>query len=117
MRNVLITSAAIVAFATSAHAVDLGNGFSFNGKLVTAYTVDAEDFTSVATPSISYDWNNLTLKAGSDFTVWNNEWAAHDMFDVRPTVDLEAVLAARDNLELKAVTAYDLQAHNRAEIT
>jgi len=117
MRTLLLTSAAIAAFATSAHAVDLGHGFSFNGKLETAYAIDAEKTTSVATPSITYAWSNITVKAGSDFKLWDNDWVGHDAFDTLPTVDVEAVIAARDNLELKAVTAYDLDTHNRAEIT
>ena len=39
------------------------------------------------------------------------------MFDVKPTIDFEAILAAQDDLELKAETTYDMEAKNRGEIT
>jgi hypothetical protein len=31
------------------------------------------------------------------------------MFDVKPTIDFEAILAAQDDVELKAETSYDLK--------
>ena len=117
MRNLLLTSAAIVAFATTASAIDLGNGFSAGTDVVAAYTVDAFDMTTVVTPTLSYDWDNLTLNASTDLSVWNNGWAGNQMFDVKPTIDFEAILAAQDDLELKAETTYDMQAKNRGEIT
>ena len=117
MRNLLLTSAAIVAFATTASAIDLGNGFSAGTDVVAAYTVDAADMTTVVTPTLSYGWDNFTLNASTDLSVWNNGWAGHQTFDARPTIDFEAILAAQDNLELKAVTSYDMQAKNRGEIT
>tara|TARA_B110000503_G_scaffold138282_1_gene224190 strand:- start:1400 stop:1840 length:441 start_codon:yes stop_codon:yes gene_type:complete len=117
MRNLLLTSAAIVAFATAASATELGYGFSLGADVATSYTVDAEDFTSVVTPTLSYGWNDLTLNASTDLSVWNNGWAGHQMFDVKPTIDLEAVYAVQDDLKLKAATTYDLEADGRGEIT
>ena len=117
MKNVLLTSAAIVAFASAASAFEIAPGLSAGADVATSYTVDAEDVTTTLTPILSYNWNAISLSASTDLSVWNNGWAGHQMFDVKPTIDFEAILAAQDDLELKAETTYDMEAKNRGEIT
>jgi hypothetical protein len=83
MKNVLLTSAAIVAFASAASAFEIAPGLSAGADVVAAYTVDAADMTTVVTPILSYGWNNLTLNASTDLSVWNNGWVGmkHLMFN------------------------------------
>jgi hypothetical protein len=117
MKNVLLTSAAIVAFASAASAFEIAPGLSAGADVVAAYTVDAADMTTVVTPILSYGWNNLTLNASTDLSVWNNGWVGHETFDVQPSIDLEAILAVQDDVELSLETSYDLEAADRGEIT
>jgi hypothetical protein len=117
MKNVLLTSAAIVAFASAASAFEIAPGLSAGADVATSYTVDAEDLTATLTPTLSYNWDAISLSASTDLSVWNNGWAGHQMFDVKPTIDLEAVYAVQDDLELKAATTYNMEAENRGEIT
>lgn len=117
MKNLLITTAAIMALASSASALTLGNGFSAGGEVKTAYTVDAEDMTTTVTPKISYNLDMLTVTVSSDLSVWNNGWVGDDTFKVYPTIDFEAVIAAQKNLEFMLETSYDLEADTRSEMT
>jgi hypothetical protein len=117
MKNVLLTSAAIVAFASAASAFEIAPGLSAGADVVAAYTVDAKDVTTTLTPILSYNWDAISLSASTDLSVWNNGWAGHQMFDVKPTIDFEAILAAQDDVQLKAATSYDWEAGDRGEIT
>jgi hypothetical protein len=117
MKNVLLTSAAIVAFASAASAFEIAPGLSAGADVATSYTVDAKDVTTTLTPILSYNWDAISLSASTDLSVWNNGWAGHQMFDVKPTIDFEAILAAQDDVELKAATTYDMEAGDRGEIT
>jgi hypothetical protein len=118
MKNVLLTSAAIVAFASAASAFDLGNGLALGAEVVTAYTVDAKDMTTVVTPALSYSLNTLTATASTDLSVWNNGWVGNDTVDVKPTLDLELSFMVNPNVELLAETSFDLEANDgRDEVT
>ena len=118
MKNVLLTSAAIVAFASVASAFEIAPGLSAGADVVAAYTVDAADMTTVVTPILSYGWNNLTLNASTDLSVWNNGWVGNDTVDVKPTLDLELSFMVNPNVELLAETSFDLEANDgRDEVT
>ena len=117
MKNVLLTSVAIVTFASAASAFEIGKGVSAGADVVTSYTIDANDFTSVVTPTISYNWQMIGLSASTDLSVWNNGWVGDAMFNVKPTIDLEAIIAVQDDVQLKAATSYDWEAGDRGEIT
>jgi hypothetical protein len=117
MKNVLLTSAAIVAFASAASAFEIAPGLSAGADVATAYTVDAEDLTTTLTPTLSYNWDAISLSASTDLSVWNNGWVGHQMFDVKPTIDLEAIVAVQDNVELSVATTYDMDENDRGDIT
>jgi hypothetical protein len=117
MKNALLTSAAIVAFASAASAFEIAPGLSAGADVVTAYTVDAKDVATTLTPTLSYNWSAISLSASTDLSVWNNGWVGNTMFDVKPTIDLEAIFAAQDNVELSLETSYDIEAADRGEIT
>ena len=119
MKNVLIITAAIAAFATSASAWEVGaTGISLNNEVVAAYTVDAADMTTVWTPTLSYDISSVGLSASTDLSVWNNGWVGDDTLDVKPIVDFEADYAVNETLGLTAKVSYNLEAAaKRSDIT
>ena len=117
MKNVLFTSAALIAFASASSAFELGNGFTAGAKVLASYTVDAADMTTIATPKVSYGYNVITVSAATDLSIWNNGWVGEDVLTTKPTIDFEAIVAAQDNVELKATTSYDFATKDRSDIT
>jgi hypothetical protein len=119
MKNVLIITAAMAAFATSASAWEVGaTGISLNNEVVAAYTVDAADMTTVWTPTLSYTFNSVGLSASTDLSVWNNGWVGDDTLDVKPIVDFEADYAVNEVLGFAAKMSYNLEAAaKRSDIT
>jgi opacity protein-like surface antigen len=117
MKKVLLTSAAIVAFASAASAMDLGNGFTAGGEVAAAYTVDAGDTTVVLTPEVVYSSGAFTTTASVDISVYENGFTLDDQFKIGQTVDFELTYDVRDNLELMMETSYDFNAGARDEVT
>ena len=111
MRNLLITTATVVAFTGAASAMDLGAGFALDTDVVASYTVDASDMTTVMTPTLSYGLSGATLSASTDLALWNNGWVGNDTLDVKPALDFEVSYFATPQLELTASTSYDLEAN------
>jgi hypothetical protein len=119
MKNVLIITAAMAAFATSASAWEVGaTGISLNNEVVAAYTVDAADMTTVWTPTLSYAISSVGLSASTDLSVWNNGWTGDTTLKTKPTIDLEADYAVNETLGLTAKVSYNLEAAaKRSDIT
>ena len=68
MKNLLITSAVLAAFATPSLAVELGNGFAYDTTLTAEYSVEADTFTTPYEGELNYDLA-AGLKAYADTTV------------------------------------------------
>ena len=123
MKNVLLTTAALVAFASTASAMDLPlPGLALNTEVVAEHKVDASTSTLVATPELAYTpyvLDRLTVTAGMDVNVWDNAggFTAMDTFDVKPEIAFGASFMATDSVELEALTSYDFEAAARGEIT
>ena len=123
MKKVLLTTAALVAFASTASAMDLLiPGLALNTEVVAEHKYDAETTTLVATPELAYTpaaFDRLTVTAGMDVNVWDNTggFTAMDTFDVKPEIALGATFWAAKNVELEALTSYDFEAAQRGEIT
>jgi hypothetical protein len=65
MRNLLLATTAIFAFAGTANAFDLGNGFRLDNTVEFVYSVETQTFTSTYEPELSYafapDWRVFAL--------------------------------------------------------
>ena len=57
MKKILLTTAALVALASPALAVDLGNGWAFDSTVTLDYYVEAEDTSAVYEGELSYQVN------------------------------------------------------------
>lgn len=55
MKNLLITSAVLAAFATPSLAVELGKGFAYDSTITAEYSVETENFTTVYEGELNYD--------------------------------------------------------------
>ena len=118
MKNLLISTAVILTFTSAVSAMDLGAGVALDTEVVAAYTIDAEDMTTVITPTLSYSLAGATLSASTDLSVWNNGWVGNDTLDVKPTLDFEVSYFTTPALELNIATSYDLEADDgRDDIT
>ena len=122
MKHVLLSTVALVAFASTASAMDLPlPGLALNTEVVAEHKVDAEASTLVATPELAYTpyiLERLTVTAGMDINVWDNAggFTAMDTFDVKPEIAFGASFLATESLELEALTSYDFEAAQRGEI-
>lgn len=58
MKKILLTTAALIALASPALAVDLGNGWAFDNTVTFDYYVEAEDTTAIYEGELSYQVND-----------------------------------------------------------
>lgn len=65
MKNLLLATAAVFAFAGTANAFELGRGFSLDNTLEFVYSVETETFTSTYEAELNYaiapDWRAFVL--------------------------------------------------------
>ena len=120
----LIATATLLAFASTANAMDLPvPGLALNTDVVAQHKVDAEASTLTITPELEFTPQDgpLTLTANTTLNVWDNtnSFTLDDEFDTLPTLKFGAtyVPAMMDNVELELGTSYDLEAEERGEIT
>ena len=120
----LIATATLLAFASTANAMDLPvPGLALNTDVVAQHKVDAEASTLTITPELEFTPQDgpLTLTANTTLNVWDNtnSFTLDDEFDSLPTLKFGAtyVPAMMDNVELELGTSYDLEAEERGEIT
>jgi len=123
MKKVLLTTAALVAFASTASAMDLPvPGLALNADVVAEYKYDAATTTLVANPELAYTpgaLDSLTVTAGMGVNVYDNVggFTVMDTFDVKPEIAFGASFMATDSVELEALTSYDFEAAQRGEVT
>lgn len=123
MKKVLLTTAALVAFASTASAMDLPvPGLALNADVVAEYKYDAATTTLVANPELAYTpgaLDRLTVTAGMGVNVYDNVggFTVMDTFDVKPEIAFGASFMATDSVELEALTSYDFEAAQRGEVT
>lgn len=120
----LIATATLLAFASTANAMDLPvPGLALNTDVVAQHKVDAEASTLTITPELEFTPQDgpLTLTANTTFNVWDNtnSFTLDDEFDTLPTLKFGATYAlpTMSNVELELGTSYDLEAEERGEIT
>ena len=118
MRTIVLAMVAAMA-ATTASAMDLGNGFALNTDVEAQHKVDAETSTLKVIPELEYVTGELTLTANTTLDVWDNanDFTLRDEFRVAPTVEFGASYMLREDLELEAVSGYNFDTNAREEIT
>lgn len=72
MTKFLMATAAVLAMASSASALDFGNGLALDTELVSEYNTDTTTFTSVLTPRLGYaPIEGLSVWAETDLAIYN----------------------------------------------
>jgi hypothetical protein len=72
MKKFILAAALVVAYATSAAAFELGNGFALDTTVDAGFDTGTELFTTLVTPNLSYTpVDNLTLWMETELTVYN----------------------------------------------
>ena len=72
MKKILLATAAVFAMASSASALDFGNGLALDVELVTEYNTDTTTATSVLTPTLGYaPIEGLSVWAETDLAIYN----------------------------------------------
>lgn len=96
MKIVGIVAAAMVA-ATSASAMDLGNGLSVGGEVETSYTTsDTDNWGLDFTPEVGFEVDAFAFTAETTFDMLELNNEAIDRFT---GVDFEATYGISNNLE------------------
>lgn len=74
MKKILLATAAIFAMASSASALDFGNGLALNTELVNEYNTDTTTFTSTLTPRLGYaPVEGLAVWAETDLAIYDGD--------------------------------------------
>ena len=72
MKKILLATAAVFAMASSASALDFGNGLALDTELVTEYNTDTSTVTSVLTPRLGYaPAEGLAIWAETDLSIYD----------------------------------------------
>lgn len=74
MKKILLATATVFAMASTASAVDFGNGVALESEIVTEYNTDTTVFTSVLTPRLGYaPVEGLAVWAETDIAIYNGD--------------------------------------------
>ena len=118
MRTIVLATVAAMA-ATSALAADITPDLALNTDVVTTHMWDAETTTVILNPELSYTGlgYDTTFTVGTKLNVWDNtsKIMLDDELDHLPVFDFGISWMAMNNLELEAMTSYDLEAGDRSE--
>ena len=72
MKKILLATAAVFAMASSASALDFGNGLALDTEIVTEYNTDTSTVTSVLTPRLGYaPVEGLAVWAETDLSIYD----------------------------------------------
>ena len=115
----LFLALATTFFASSVMAADITPDLALNTDVVTTHMWDAETTTVILNPELSYTGlgYDTTFTVGTKLNVWDNtsKIMLDDELDHLPVFDFGISWKATDQLELEAVTSYDLDAKDRSE--
>ena len=115
----LFLALATTYFAGSAQAADITPDLALNTDVVTTHLMDAETTSVVLNPELAYTGlgMNTTFTVGTKLNVWDNtsKIMLDDELDHLPVFDFGISWMAMDNLEIEAMTSYDLEANDRSE--
>jgi hypothetical protein len=115
----LFLALATTFFASSVMAADITPDLALNTDVVTTYAWDADTTTVIVNPELAYTGlgYDTTFTVGTKLNVWDNtsKIMLDDELDHAPVFDFGISWMAMDQLELEAMTSYDLEAGNRSE--
>ena len=118
MRTFVLATVAAMA-TTSAFAADITPDLALNTDVVTTHLMDAETTSVILNPELAYTGlgMNTKLTVGTKLNVWDNtsKIMLDDELDHLPVFDFGFSWIAMDNLEIEAMTSYDLDAKDRSE--
>jgi len=110
--------------ATTATAMDLGNGLSLNTEVKAFHKVDAETNNITVEPELRYTTGAVSVYTSSLITAYETNHASGDnlaivnMFDdgYKPTLDFGAEYSINTNAIVYGETSLDLNTEDRGEI-
>ena len=115
----LFLALATTFFASSVMAADITPDLALNTDVVTTHMWDAETTTVILNPELSYTGlgYDTTFTVGTKLNVWDNtsNIMIDDELNHLPVFDFGISWMAMDQLELGAMTSYDLEAKGRSE--
>ena len=115
----LFLALATTFFASSVMAADITPDLALNTDVVTTYAWDADTTTIIVNPELAYTGlgYDTTFTVGTKLNVWDNtsKIMLDDELDHAPVFDFGISWMAMDQLELEAMTSYDLEAKGRSE--
>jgi hypothetical protein len=115
----LFLALATTFFASSVMAADITPDLALNTDVVTTHMWDAETTIVILNPELAYTGlgYDTTFTVGTKLNVWDNtsKIMLDDELDHAPVFDFGISWMAMDQLELEAMTSYDLEAGNRSE--
>jgi hypothetical protein len=115
----LFLALATTFFASSVMAADITPDLALNTDVVTTHKWDAETTIVTLNPELAYTGlgYDTTFTVGTKLNVWDNtsKIMLDDELDHAPVFDFGISWMAMDQLELEAMTSYDLEAGNRSE--
>ena len=115
----LFLALATTFFASSVMAADITPDLALNTDVVTTYAWDADTTTVIVNPELAYTGlgYDTTFTVGTKLNVWDNtsKIMLDDELDHLPVFDFGISWMAMNNLELEAMTSYDLEAGDRSE--
>ena len=115
----LFLALATTFFASSVMAADITPDLALNTDVVTTHMWDAETTIVIVNPELAYTGlgYDTTFTVGTKLNVWDNtsKIMLDDELDHAPVFDFGISWMAMDQLELEAMTSYDLEAGNRSE--
>ena len=115
----LFLALATTFFASSVMAADITPDLALNTDVVTTHMWDAETTTVILNPELSYTGlgYDTTFTVGTKLNVWDNtsNIMIDDELNHLPVFDFGISWMAMDQLELEAMTSYDLEAKGRSE--
>ena len=115
----LFLALATTFFASSVMAADITPDLALNTDVVTTHMWDAETTTVILNPELAYTGlgYDTTFTVGTKLNVWDNtsNIMIDDELNHLPVFDFGISWMAMDQLELEAMTSYDLDAKDRSE--
>ena len=115
----LFLALATTFFASSVMAADITPDLALNTDVVTTHMWDAETTAVTLNPELAYTGlgYDTTFTVGTKLNVWDNtsKIMLDDELDHAPVFDFGISWMAMDQLELEAMTSYDLEAKGRSE--
>jgi len=124
MRTIVLAMVAAMATATTASAMDLGNGLSLNTEVKAFRLVDAETNNVTVEPELRYTTGALSVFGEVPLTVYETDHASGDDFAIqnitedgyKPVLEFGAEYNINEMTQVYGETTWDLNTEDRGEV-